>query len=93
MEVEKLISALEETVTFLQNSHSSNWANMPVEEIIQGLESEIAKAKNSQPIDAKLLGFLFAPTGAIQDTAIDNGWGDEFLRISDIVDEFTGYGT
>ena len=89
MEVEKLISALEETISFLKNSQSSAWANMSVEEMIQGFESEIVKARNSRLIDAKLLGLLFAPTGAIQDTAIDNGWGDDFLRISDVIDQFT----
>ena len=89
MEIEKLISALQETISFLQNSQSSDWANMSVEDIIQELESEIVKAKNSQPIDSKLLGILFAPTGAIQETSIDNGWGDDFLRISELIDQFT----
>ena len=88
MEIEKLISALQETISFLQNSQSSDWANMSVEDIIQELESEIVKAKNSQPIDSKLLGILFAPTGAIQETSIDNGWGDNFLRISELIDQF-----
>lgn len=62
---------------------------MSVEDIIQELESEIVKAKNSQPIDLKLLSTLFAPTGAIQEISIDNGWGDEFLRISALIDQFT----
>ena len=89
MEIEKLISALKDTVGFLRNSQSSHWAQMSVEEIVQELEAEIAKLMISQPIDAKLLSLLFAPTGAIQETSIDNGWGDDFLRISAIVDEFT----
>jgi hypothetical protein len=89
MEIEKLIHALEETIMFLRTSRPSDWANMSIEEIIQELEAEIARARNLQPIDAKLLGFLFAPTGAIQETSIDNGWGDDFLRISEIVDQFT----
>ena len=89
MEIEKLISALEDTIAFLRNSQFSDWAHMSVEEIVQALEAEIAKIMSSQPIDAKLLGFLFAPTGAIQETSIVNGWGDGFLRISAIVDEFT----
>jgi hypothetical protein len=87
--VEILISALEETLSYLRNSQSSGWASMSVEEIIEELESEIAKAQNSGPFDAKLLSFLFAPTGAIQETSIDNGWGDDFVRISKIVDQFT----
>ena len=89
MEIEKLISALEETISFLKNSHSSDWAHVSREEIVKELESEIARAKNSQPIDLKLLGLLFAPTGAIQETAIDNEWAGEYLRISEIVDRFT----
>ena len=62
---------------------------MPVEEIIQDLESEIAKAKNTQSINSELLGLLFAPTGAIQEAAIDNGWTEEYLKISEIIDQFT----
>jgi hypothetical protein len=89
MEIEKLISALQEAISFLHNSQSSDWANMSVENIIQELESEIVKAKNSQPIDSKLLSILFAPTGAIQETSIDNGWGDELLRISELIDQYT----
>jgi hypothetical protein len=89
VEKDELISVLEETISFLNNSYSSDWANMSVEEIIQGLESEITKIKNCQAIDISLLGFLFAPTGAIQETAIDNGWGEDFLRFSEIIDRFT----
>lgn len=89
MEVKRFISALEETISFLRNSQSSDWANMSVEEIIQELETEIVKAKNAQAIDISLLGFLLSPTGAIQETAIDNGWGDDFLPISEIIDPFT----
>ena len=89
MEIEKLISTLEDTIAFLRNSQSSAWAQMSVEEIVQALEAEITKLMISQPMDAKLLGFLFAPTGAIQETSIDNGWGNDFLRIAAIVDEFT----
>jgi len=88
MEIETLISALEEMIILLKNSQSSDWASMSIEEIIQELESEIAKAKHSEGIDTKLLGLLFAPTGAIQETSIDNGWGNGFLRISEVVDEF-----
>lgn len=92
MEVDKLVSSLEETLSFLQNSHSSDWAHMSVEELITRLETEISKAKNLQPIDAKFLSLLFAPTGAIQETSIDNGWGNDFLRISEVIDELLSDG-
>ena len=90
MEIEKLISALEETLSYLQKSPSSDWAPMSVEETIEVLESAIAKARSSQPIDTKRLSQLFAPTGAIQEISIENDWGDEFLQIAEIIDEFTG---
>lgn len=89
MEVEKLISALEETIGFLQESQSSDWSPIPVEEIIRRLEVEVSKAKNAKPLDVNLLDRLFAPTGVIQETSIDNGWGTKFLYISEVVDEFT----
>lgn len=89
MEIEKLISALEETISYLRTSQSSPLSHMPIEEIIRRLEAEVRKAKNSKPMDINLLDHLFAPTGVIQETSIDNGWGTTFLRISEIVDEFT----
>jgi hypothetical protein len=89
VEIEKLISALEETISYLRKSRSSDWSPMPVEEIITKLEGQVRKAKNAKLIDVILLERLFAPTGAIQEISINNGWGTRFLRISEIVDEFT----
>lgn len=90
MEIETLLTALEDTVGFLQNSDPSYWSGMSVQEIIVKLETEVAKARNREPIDIETLKILFAPTGVIQETAIDNGWGREFLRIAEIVDQFIG---
>jgi hypothetical protein len=90
MEVENLIFALEETISFLQKSESSGWSSMSPEEIIRRLEAEIVKAKNLKPVDVNLLDRLFAPTGVIQEISVDSGWGTKFLRISEIVDEFIG---
>jgi hypothetical protein len=89
METEKLIFALEETISYLRNSRSSNGAQMPAEEIIRRLESEVVKAKKLKPMDVNILERLFAPTGVIQEISIANGWGTKFLRISEVVDGFT----
>ena len=89
METERLISALEETISYLRTSQSSLLSHMPIEEIIRRLEAEVGKAKNSKPMDINLLDRLFVPTGAIQEISIYNGWGTKFLRISEVVDEFT----
>ena len=40
-------------------------------------------------MDVNLLDRLFAPTGAIQEISISNEWGTMFLRLSEVVDEFT----
>ncbi|MBL8099429.1 MAG: hypothetical protein JNK81_09615 [Anaerolineales bacterium] len=88
MEIEKLLSALKETLTYLNNSESSVYSNRSVNEIIQDLEKIILEINKSQRYNKAHLGFLFAPTGAIQDTSIDNGWGDKFLEISSVVDHF-----
>lgn len=90
MEIERLIAALEEVISYLRRSDSSHWSNMPVEEIIRKLEAEVNKVKAAKPIDVIMLDRLFAPTGVIQEISIDNGWGTKFLRISEIVDEFVG---
>ena len=60
---------------------------MSVEEATQSLESEAARARDRQSIDTERLKMLFAPTGAIQEIARENGWGDDFLRISRIIDQ------
>ena len=90
MEIEKLIDALEETITHLRKSQSSGSSNMSAEEIIRKLEVEISKARYAKPMDVYKLELLFAPTGVIQENSIDNGWGTRFLRLSEIVDEFIG---
>ncbi len=33
------------------------------------------------------LKLLFAPTGALQETATENGWGEDYLRLSERFDD------
>ena len=89
MEIERLISVLEETISFLQKSESSTWSSLSPQEIIRRLEAEIGKAQNRRPVDVDFLDRLFAPTGVIQEISMDNGWGTRFLHIAEIVDQFT----
>jgi len=89
VEIDSLVSALEKTLSFLRESESSFWSSLAVEELISKLEDELYKLKNSQQFNLEQLKFLFAPTGPIQDTSIDNGWGDQYLEISDVIDRYT----
>jgi len=90
MEIEKLISALEQTVSYLRTSESSDPLQMPIEEIIRRLEAEAARAKNLKPVDVNFLERLFAPMGVLQAISLNNGWGTKFLRISEVIDQFIG---
>jgi hypothetical protein len=89
MEIDKLVSALEKTLFLLRKSESSFWSSLSVEEVIGILETELDKAKNSQQVDIHQLKYLFLPTAPIQEISIDNGWGNEFVEISEIVDQYT----
>lgn len=89
MEIDNLVSTLEKTLSFLRESESSFWSSLSVEELISKLEDELHKSENSQQIDLGQLKFLFAPIGPIQDTSIDNGWGDQYLEISEVIDRYT----
>ena len=91
MDIEGLILALNETIEFLHHSQDSAPGSLPVDEVIRKLEAEVARAKNLRPIDVILLDHLFAPTGVIQKISIENGWGTKFLRLSAVIDQFTGY--
>ena len=53
------------------------------------LEIELKKIKKPQQIDLKRFSYLFAPTVCIQDISIDNGWGNEFIELLNVIDEFT----
>ena len=87
--MENLAKALDQTVLFLKDSEDSLWSSLSVQEIIEQLETELNKIKKSQQIDLKRLSYLFAPTGCIQDISIDNGWGNEFIELSNVIDQFT----
>jgi hypothetical protein len=82
MEIESVVLVLEKTILFLRQSDSSSYAHFSVEELIVQLEHELNQIKNFNLIDLDRLCCLFGPTSSLQDTAIDNGWGNEFLELA-----------
>ena len=86
MEIDSLAITLEKTLALLRKSKSSLYSNLSVEEVILQLEEELNKRKGLRPVDMRRLKALFAPTGAIQDISIDNGWGTEFLILANVLD-------
>lgn len=86
-----LISVLEKTIELLEKSEDSVWANYTVEEAKEILQTELENYQRTREISSSgkaRISFLFLPTSALQDIAIDNGWGDEYLQIANIIDRF-----
>ena len=84
-----VVEALQRTLELVESSsRTSYYAPEGAEQIARHLRVAIAALDSGEPVDCADLGLLFAPTGAIQETSLANGWGDEFLSLSQIVDAF-----
>jgi hypothetical protein len=83
-----VIAALRRTLELVESSRTSAYAHDSVEDVARLLRSAVQALESGAPLDRSSLAVLFAPTGAIQDTSIDNGWGEEFLALSEVVDGF-----
>ncbi len=89
--MQDLISALEKTIGFLEKSEDSAWSNKTALEAKNILIKELKIFEEKQTFSffgKTKIKFLFLPTGALQEISIDNGWGDEYLKISEIVDKY-----
>jgi hypothetical protein len=51
-------------------------------EALADIERHITNVKRGETSDIQELRLLFLPTGSIQEIAINNGWGDEFLDLA-----------
>jgi len=86
--MEELSQVLQKTIDFLEQSQPSMWSNLTLPEVIETIETELARIQAGKKLDKQLLKTLFAPTGAIQETSIENGWGDDFLILAGVVDKY-----
>jgi hypothetical protein len=80
-------AALVRTLQRVESSEASD-PDDSVEDIARGLRRAIAALESGEPVDPSSLGFLFAPTGSLQDLAIYNGWGEEFLVLAEVIDRY-----
>jgi hypothetical protein len=86
----KIVTALRRTLELVESSETAAYSHDTVEEIAQRLREAIGAIESGEPVDKSSLGVLFAPTGSIQETSLHNGWGDECLTLSQVVDRFLG---
>ncbi len=77
-----LSNVLLEVRRLLLQSKDSVWTYYTVSDMLAFVDEQNASLEDSQTYRKTDLELFFAPTGALQDTAIDNGWGDQFLHLS-----------
>ena len=87
--MKSLIEALRETVALLDRSKDSDWAGRTVAELKQILGENITTLEARGSFQKQILDGLYGPTGSINETAIRNGWSDEYIRLASIVDLYT----
>lgn len=80
---------LTKTLELLQGSSDSLYAPLSAQEISAALQCIQTEFEQTGELDKTQLSRLFAPTGPIQEIAIDNGWGAEFLLLAAEVDKIT----
>lgn len=79
--VEKL-EAIDYLFRLLAESTDSSYSGLSIAELVEKVESARENLKCGDRKANKALWALFVPTGPLQETAIDNGWGDQFLVIA-----------
>jgi hypothetical protein len=77
----QLIAVLERVQELCSQSDDSLWSPDSASDLTSSVAFAIQKLRDGKNISLKGLDFLFLPTGSLQDTSIDNGWGDEFLEL------------
>ena len=68
-------------------SADSDWSCVDVAGILNSLDSCLVQLSDGSSLNVNELKLLFLPTGPLQETSIDNGWGDEFLELASEFDE------
>jgi hypothetical protein len=77
-----LLDVLERCRELSRASQDAIWSSTGVSEIVAILDRGIEALQRGSESDRDELKLLFAPTGALQETAMDNGWSLEYLWLS-----------
>lgn len=83
----KLIALLETIESKITSETNIVWTKYDtIDELFEDLKKIKIGVYNQNPEAMENLKSLFAPTGSFQEMSIDNGWGDEFIKLSDHFD-------
>ena len=77
-----LLNVLKRCRTLSLASQDALWSSAGVSEIVAILDRGIESLQRGNELNRRELRLLFAPTGDLQETAIANGWSDEYMRLS-----------
>lgn len=76
------LAAIDETLSFLKQSKDSGYAHATVSELIDQFIAERRKIEAGDSSADDEISDLFLPTGCLQDTAEDNGWGGQYIELA-----------
>jgi len=79
LEIEKHCDDL---LRLLGKSHPSAWAPLDIHEVVSKIKKCISDIGYNGCFDEEGLRSLLLPTSALQEIAIDNGWGHDFNLIA-----------
>jgi hypothetical protein len=80
-------SALAKLISLLGQSEESFYSDQSPNELIEVISTELRHIRKTGKIaKPDNLLFVLAPTNSLQDISIDNGWGDEFLKIAEQIE-------
>lgn len=85
-----LLGLLSRCRELVNESEDSVWSCMDDEEIYHRLNDAIELLKENRSNDALELHLLFAPTGPLQETSIQNDWSEEYLVPAEQFDATVG---
>ena len=86
---EQLVGILKRTEEYLLRSDESHWASIPLQELLRIVATNIRNLQQHSIYNRHAVVELFLPTGALQETAIENGWETEFLQLASACDAIT----
>lgn len=88
METEKLqnkmVKVLSYLVDFLEDSNESTYANESPKELLKIVTSNLKSVQSSGYLcTPELMIDMFLPTASLQEIAMDNGWGEQYIELSE----------
>ena len=66
------------------------WSGYEPSELRSEIQSFLERVESGRPLGGTARGrlrVLFAPTGALQDTSLSSGWGEEFIALAGRFDD------